>query len=166
MDTAVPFEQMAAAIKKAHNYDLPMIIYEPAAPESSYARGEFEFKSPADAKKKARELIAAREAACVQVLGKSASIKTNRKHVAEVDRLVGSGVDWQGIGGNTAYLKWIDDETASGRAPAMLQHRAGALPLAMPLIYAAVPVVGLGLFVGLMHRQAATGYCSGTPVRD
>merc|ERR1711977_144564 len=92
-----------------------------------YLRGDFVFSSARDAEKKAALLISVHAAACVQLLGSTASIKTNRDKQSEVDALLGPGVRWNGIGGNPSYLAWIDTETtgdpsaSNGGVPPPLQ---------------------------------------------
>merc|ERR1712232_795494 len=161
-DTSAPFATIQQAVEKVHNYDVPMIIYEPSEAASPYLRGELSFPSVTEAEKKAALLINVHSAACVQLLGTTASIKTTRKKQSEVDALLGSGLSWVSIGGNPAYMTWFDDETAGTSASkngGVLQAKTGALPSLF--LYIGVPVAALGLLLYyLWTRKAGPSFYS------
>jgi uncharacterized protein involved in tolerance to divalent cations len=107
------FKIAEAAVAKVHNYDLPMIIFEPAGEESKYWRGEIQKNGAEAAEEVAKKLISSRAAACVQVAGAQASMKTVESNKKKAEAISGSKVRWIPIGGNSAYLDWLDKETTT-----------------------------------------------------
>lgn len=119
------FDKVEKAVSAVHNYDLPMLIYEPARNEEKhlYWRGWLQASSKSVAEKVAQELVENHVAACVQVKNDGwISVKTTDAKKGDAAKLLAksslngksgnAGAEqWIPIGGSAAYLHWLDQET-------------------------------------------------------
>ena len=106
-----------AAVGKAHNYDVPMIVSETTDESSGCWKGVIRGGSA----ELAAELAGSRLVACAQIVeGPSCEaggaeenlvVKTTGAAKRRIEERLSQPVRWVAIAGNTAYLDWVKEET-------------------------------------------------------
>mmetsp|Transcript_14753 Transcript_14753/g.49649 ORF Transcript_14753/g.49649 Transcript_14753/m.49649 type:complete len:307 (-) Transcript_14753:928-1848(-) len=116
-ETSEPFESVLRAVEAAHSYDVPMILADTSDKGAAHWKGDIR---PLDGGAEAgaalaERLAASRLVACAQVAPDgSIAVKTvasARLAVARAAEEEGGGaVAWSPVTGNTAYLRWLEEE--------------------------------------------------------